>query len=288
MRLEISREVLAGIRAAAAGAHPNEACGLLFGDADRITGWQGTQNVAERPDIEFEIDPAALFAALRAERAGGPRLIGYWHSHPNGVVKPSRRDAEMADIDGKIWVIVAGDDVAAWLAVEEPVYSWAEHSVEQRDGQCVAIPTVSHTIRGFQHVPMATGEVRHLIPRDKTDEDMVPLIAAAGYPAIAPILDDLMRWTADGNWPVAGPLIDYLATIGEPMLEPVRRVLRGDDGGHKWMCMRFIVRRLPRSAQLELTNDLRILAEDPSQDDLLEEADVEAREILAGLAESSA
>ncbi|HEX7849260.1 MAG TPA: Mov34/MPN/PAD-1 family protein, partial [Sphingomonas sp.] len=198
MRLEISREALAGIRAATAAAHPNEACGLLFGDADQITGWQGTQNIAERPDVEFEIDPAALFTALRAERAGGPQLIGYWHSHPSGVVKPSRRDAEMADIDGKIWVIVAGDDIAAWLAVESPVYSWAENSFDQNERQRRGMPTLSHTIRAFQHVPLATGEVRHLIPRDKIDEDMVPLIVAAGYPAIAPILDDLMRWTADG------------------------------------------------------------------------------------------
>jgi proteasome lid subunit RPN8/RPN11 len=288
MRLEISREVLAGIRAATAAAHPLEACGLLFGDEGRISGWQEARNVAERPDIEFEIDPAALFAALRAERADGPRLIGYWHSHPNGDVEPSQRDAEMADIDGKVWVIVAGDDIAAWLAVERPAYNWVEHSVDQRDGQSAARLGLSHIIRDFQHVPMATGEVRHLIPRDKIDEDMVPLIAAAGYPAIAPILNDLMRWTADGNWPVAGPLIDYLATIGEPMVEPVRRVLRGNDGGHKWMCMHFIVRRLPRSAQLELVDDLHALAEGPSNDDLLEGAGVEAREILAGLAESGA
>jgi proteasome lid subunit RPN8/RPN11 len=288
MRLEISREALAGIRAATAAAHPNEACGLLFGDADRITGWQGTQNVAERPDVEFEIDPAALFAALRAERAGGPQLIGYWHSHPSGVVKPSRRDAEMADIDGKIWVIVAGEDVAAWLAVESPVYSWAEHAVEQRDRQCVAIPTLSHTIRDFRHVPMWTGEIRHLVPRDKCDEDIVPMIAEAGYPAIAPILDDLMQWTADPNWPVCLPLIGYLSTLGEPMVEPIRRVLQGNDSGHKYVCLTGMVSELPSAAQLQLRDDLLRLAEYPSDADRRDVVDTEARAILAGLAESGA
>lgn len=230
----------------------------MFGGNGLIDRWQETRNVAERRDIEFEIDPATLFAALRAERAGGPKLIGYWHSHPSGSVEPSQRDIEMADIDGKIWVIVAGDDVAAWLAVENPVYSWAEHSVERRDGQ--RVPTFSHTIRDFQHVPLATGEVRHLIPRDKTDEDIVPLIAAAGYPAIAPILDDLMRWTADPNWPICSPLIDYLNTLGEPLVDPIRKVLRGDDDGHQFVCLRAMVPMLPLDAQRQLRDEIRDLA----------------------------
>lgn len=288
MRLEISREALVGIRAAAAAVHPLEACGLLFGDESRIDGWQETRNVAERPDIEFEIDPAPLFAALRAERAGGPGLIGYWHSHPNGSVKPSPRDTDLADVDGKIWLIVAGDDIAAWQTDESPVYGWDEHSVEQRDRQCVAVPTLSHMIKHFRHVPMWTGEIRHLVPRDKCDEDIVPMIAEAGYPAIAPILDDLMQWTADPNWPIAPPLIDYLATLGAAMIEPIRKVLRGDDDGHKFVCLRGMVRDLPLSARIALRDDLRELADTPCQGDWDVSVDDEARAILAGLAESGA
>jgi len=100
MGLKISREALAGIRAEAAAAHPREACGLLFGDAGEIDGWQAARNVAERPEVEFEIDPAPLFAALRAERAGGPSLLGYWHSHPSGNVRPTVRDCENALVYG--------------------------------------------------------------------------------------------------------------------------------------------------------------------------------------------
>src|SRR3569833_743319 len=103
MRLKISREVLAGIRAEAAAAHPLEACGLLFGCADEIDDWRAARNVAERPEVEFEIDPAALFAALRAERAGGPRLLGYWHSHPSGDVEPSVCVFVVALLVGFFW-----------------------------------------------------------------------------------------------------------------------------------------------------------------------------------------
>jgi proteasome lid subunit RPN8/RPN11 len=291
MRLEISRDALAGIRAAAVAAHPDEACGLLFGSGAMIDDWQEARNVAERRDVEFEIDPATLFAALRAERAGGRKLIGYWHSHPSGSVEPSQRDTELAEVDRKIWVIIAADDVAAWVAVENLVYDQVEHRAELRDGGLVRtthLTSSGATSKDFLHVPMWTGEIRHLVPRDKCDEDIVPMIAEAGYPAIAPILDDLMQWTADPNWPIAPPLIDYLATLGAPMIEPIRRVLRGNDDGHKFVCLRGMVHNLPLSARIELRDDLRTLADTPCQGDWDVSVDAEARAILAAMSEEGA
>ena len=94
-----------------------EVCGLVFGTYDRITDLAQCGNVAADPRRTFELDPAALFAALRAERGGGPALLGYWHSHPSGDVRPSATDAARAAADGKIWLIVAGDLVGGWQAV---------------------------------------------------------------------------------------------------------------------------------------------------------------------------
>ena len=108
--------MLVAIRQESALVSPREACGLLFGEDDAITAMQVVDNVAEDPERRFEIDPRALFAALRAERAGGPRLIGYWHSHPGGDATPSITDAAMAAPDGKLWLIVAGDMATLWRA----------------------------------------------------------------------------------------------------------------------------------------------------------------------------
>ena len=108
--------MLDAIRQESAIVAPKEACGLLFGDPREITGWQAVENVAENPERRFEIAPAALFAALRAERAGGARIAGYWHSHPSGDATPSTTDAAMADADGKLWLIVAGEDARLWRA----------------------------------------------------------------------------------------------------------------------------------------------------------------------------
>ncbi|MDV3457024.1 M67 family metallopeptidase [Sphingomonas sp. HF-S4] len=118
MAIRVSRSVPIGIRRISADCAPREACGLLFGDGDTITGFQATENVAEDPGRHFEIDPAALFAALRAERAGGPKIIGYWHSHPSGAATPSVTDAAMAAPDGKLWLIVAGEVMTLWRASE--------------------------------------------------------------------------------------------------------------------------------------------------------------------------
>ena len=91
-------------------------CGLLFGDDRMIEEAEPCRNVAVDPSRTFEIDPAALFAALRAERGGGQRLIGYWHSHPNGSTSPSATDVARAAADGKFWLIVADGRIDAWQA----------------------------------------------------------------------------------------------------------------------------------------------------------------------------
>ena len=107
------------MRAHAAAAAPDEACGLLFGAGDRIDIAQPCVNVADQPRRRFEIDPTALFAALRAERVGGSQLIGFYHSHPSGDARPSRADAQAAAPDGRLWLILGGDDVMAWRAAAD-------------------------------------------------------------------------------------------------------------------------------------------------------------------------
>lgn len=116
MGVTISRSILNGMKKASAAAAPCEACGLLFGEGDAVTAFTQTENLAASPETRFEIDPAALFAALRAERAGGPRLIGYWHSHPSGDPMPSATDAALAAPDGKLWLILGGAAVTCWRA----------------------------------------------------------------------------------------------------------------------------------------------------------------------------
>ena len=125
---------------------------------------------------------------------------------------------------------------------------------------------------------------RQLIPKDKFDVDAVRAISEAGYPAIAPLMDELLDWTADSNWPVAQSLADFLITLGEPLVAPLSKILRGTDGSHKEHCLRLVVSRLPVEILAKVEHDLRRLADHPSADDQREEADIAARQILSRLA----
>jgi hypothetical protein len=124
---------------------------------------------------------------------------------------------------------------------------------------------------------------QRLLPSDKFDVEAVRAAQEAGYPSIAPILEQLFDWTADSNWPVASPLSDFLITIGDPVIAPIARILRGSDGSHKEHCIRLVVKRLPVDVMARLEPELRRLAEQPSADDRREEADVAAVEALSRL-----
>jgi proteasome lid subunit RPN8/RPN11 len=114
MAVEVTSDVIATLVAEAARAAPAECCGLLLGRNGRIEEARPAANVAPDPLLRFEIDPAALFAAHRAARAGGPELLGYYHSHPSGHPRPSATDCEHASGDARAWAIVAGGEVAFW------------------------------------------------------------------------------------------------------------------------------------------------------------------------------
>ena len=114
MALTVTSGVMATLLGEAARAAPQECCGLLLGDADKVETARPAANVAADPLRHFEIDPAALFDAHRAARTGGPQLLGYFHSHPDGHPLPSATDCAHASGDNRAWAIVAGSAVTFW------------------------------------------------------------------------------------------------------------------------------------------------------------------------------
>ncbi len=114
MEIQLTSGALATLLEEATRAHPQECCGLLLGQGARIDRVVPAANVHPDPERHFEIDPATLIAAHRAERAGGRKLLGYYHSHPNGRAEPSAEDNAMAERAGRIWAIIAAGNVLLW------------------------------------------------------------------------------------------------------------------------------------------------------------------------------
>jgi proteasome lid subunit RPN8/RPN11 len=93
---------------AAADAAPAECCGLLIGygtDFVIVTDVIVAENVADEPDT-FLINPQLQFDWLRKLRDSDRRIIGHFHSHPNGRCEPSQRDLDMAVDPEQVWLIV--------------------------------------------------------------------------------------------------------------------------------------------------------------------------------------
>lgn len=114
METAVTSGAKATLLAEAARAYPDEACGLLLGKGRVIDAALPVRNVHPDPGRHFELDPAALIAAHRAARSGGPEVLGYYHSHPTGLAEPSATDRAMASGDGRIWAIVAAGAIGWW------------------------------------------------------------------------------------------------------------------------------------------------------------------------------
>lgn len=118
------------------------------------------------------------------------------------------------------------------------------------------------------------------VPKDKHDHDAVAAAKAAGFPALNPILPELLEWLQDINWPVAQGLLPVLAGAGPEIAAPIRHVLVGKDGLWKFFVITWLVEKLDPDVQVLLVDDLTRLATTPTDDDMREEADQAAREVL--------
>lgn len=71
--------------------HPEEACGLLAGNSQRVTLHFAVENKLHSRQ-RFEMDPAGLVAALEEIDRSDMELLAIYHSHPAGPAGLSTTD----------------------------------------------------------------------------------------------------------------------------------------------------------------------------------------------------
>ncbi|MEX2450781.1 MAG: M67 family metallopeptidase [Rhodospirillales bacterium] len=101
------------IERAAAAAYPDESCGLLIG-ADVPNGDIAVARAVVSPNVSagdtrdsFEVDPKIRFDTMRALQGTNERIVGHFHSHPDGPAQPSERDRAQAWEPELVWLITA-------------------------------------------------------------------------------------------------------------------------------------------------------------------------------------
>ena len=128
----------------AEAAYPREACGLLAGferpDGDiEVTRVAPSKNMAEPAQHDrFEVDPELRHRLMRELRAAAPaalpgaarRIIGHYHSHPEGTARPSATDLSMAWEPDLVWLITA---VVGGQAVQSTAHLLSEGGTRFND-----------------------------------------------------------------------------------------------------------------------------------------------------------
>ena len=129
--LTIAADLLAICHHHARRCYPEECCGLLLGQDQRVLEvWQTEnswttdfgdrlpfqQSTAKPPSRlnRFAIDPREMLAAQKFARAQNLSIIGIYHSHPNHPAIPSESDRAIAwDIYSYLIMSVTQQNVAA-------------------------------------------------------------------------------------------------------------------------------------------------------------------------------
>ena len=121
---------------------------------------------------------------------------------------------------------------------------------------------------------------RDLVPTSKGDLARARAAVEAGYPAVAPILGELIEWLRDYNWPVAHILAPFLGSIGEPLVPHIWRVLRTDDEVWKYWVIGILIPMLPAAVAGEFRPELSRLCHHAQPHEKREELDTQARAVL--------
>ena len=106
MTLTVSEDVFQEMLTAARAAAPLEACGLLAGTGEHATTFFSLANADASPE-HYSMRPEEQFAAVKAIRRAGLRLLAIWHSHPATPARMSEEDLRLAYTPDVAYVIVS-------------------------------------------------------------------------------------------------------------------------------------------------------------------------------------
>jgi hypothetical protein len=119
-----------------------------------------------------------------------------------------------------------------------------------------------------------------VLPRQKFDFERVKKLKGMDRKELIPLLPKLLVWIQDINWPIAPKIAELLLAFPSEIVLPIKSVFATNDHVWKYWCLAYLVKQLPLEEREHLKADLIRLAEQPSDDEKLEEVDEMASEIL--------
>lgn len=103
--IHLTRADAAAIVAHARAGVPDEACGLLAGNGDRVEVVYRTRNADASP-VSYRVDSRDQWRAMRDAEARGLEVLGCFHSHTHSDAYPSATDVAQAFYPEWAYVLV--------------------------------------------------------------------------------------------------------------------------------------------------------------------------------------
>jgi proteasome lid subunit RPN8/RPN11 len=136
--ITIAPHAAAAMRAHAEATYPDEACGAIFGTGDGASEPWAIDHTEPAPNdhdgdhrVRYLVSPAFQAAAERRALASGLDVIGFYHSHPEDLARPSEYDRSHAWV-GYVYPIFS---VRSGRAVDVNAFTLSE-----QDGIFLPVP----------------------------------------------------------------------------------------------------------------------------------------------------
>jgi proteasome lid subunit RPN8/RPN11 len=120
--LRVPKGIWAEMITHARGEAPNECCGLLAGNEERVAQIYPIQNLpSDDPRVtdlkvpadrrfRYIMDPKEQLLAFKKMRQSGVELLGIYHSHPHSPAYPSETDVRLAFYADVYYLIISLED----------------------------------------------------------------------------------------------------------------------------------------------------------------------------------
>ncbi|OXA70528.1 hypothetical protein B0A67_14960 [Flavobacterium aquidurense] len=120
-------------------------------------------------------------------------------------------------------------------------------------------------------------DIKTLIPKDKFDYETVDRLKSCSYDQIESIIQELLEWLQDMNWPISQPIAEYLLPFSEKIAPEILKILQGKDEVWKyWMLVTF--GKITKDKLV--LEEINRIAKNPTQEETDNEVSEIANEII--------
>ena len=107
---------------------------------------------------------------------------------------------------------------------------------------------------------MDASSLKRLLPRNKDDAEGAKALVAMGYPAVEPVMSQMLDWLKSNGSPVELVLRDFFAGLGVQAVPVVQKALASRHDLLKYSVVKHVVCRWPADAVSQLMPQLQGLA----------------------------